>query len=171
MSAEQWFDEHADAVYSYILIQVRNPHIAEELTQETFVKVVENASQFEGRSAVRTWIFRIAYTTAMNHFRQKQPLLHYLGTDFGLFGTHPSSEEAVMLSEQEAAFYEALCKLKKNQQQVILLRHIQGFSTKDTAAILDSSESKVKMTLKRALDAFKTELEKGGMSRDTLHRR
>lgn len=42
MSAEQWFEDHASAVYSYILMQVRNRDTAEELTQETFVKVVEN---------------------------------------------------------------------------------------------------------------------------------
>ncbi|WP_398292705.1 sigma factor-like helix-turn-helix DNA-binding protein [Sporosarcina aquimarina] len=52
-----------------------------------------------------------------------------------------------------------------------MLRHIQGFSTKDTAAILGNTEGKVKMSLKRALDAFKKELEKGGMSHETLYRR
>lgn len=171
MSAEQWFEDHASAVYSYILMQVRNRHTAEELTQETFVKVVEKEHQFDGRAAVKTWIFRIAYTTTLNHFRKKHPLTHYFDKDFPLFGSHPSSEEMAELNAQESEFYEALRRLKKSQQQVILLRHIQGFSTKDTAAILGSSEGKVKMSLKRALDAFKKELEKGGMSHETLYRR
>ncbi|GKV70145.1 RNA polymerase subunit sigma [Sporosarcina sp. NCCP-2716] len=171
MPAEQWFNDYAGAVYSYILMQVRNRHTAEELTQETFMKVVEKVHQFEGKAAAKTWIFRIAYTTTMNHYRKKHPLTHYLDRELPLLGTQPSSEETAILSEQEAEFYEALRRLRKSHQQVIMLRHIQGFSTKDTAAILGSSEGKVKMSLKRALDAFKSELEKGGMSRDTLHRR
>ena len=170
MSAGKWFEEYADAVYSYILMQVRNRHTAEELTQETFVKVVEKAYQFDGRSAVKTWIFRIAYTTTLNHFRKKHPLTHYFDRDIHIFGSSPSSEETAELNAQESEFYEALHRLKKSQQQVILLRHVQGFSTKDTAEILGCSEGKVKMSLKRALDAFKKELEKGGMSRETLYR-
>lgn len=171
MSAEQWFEDYASAVYSYIFMQVRNRHTAEELTQETFVKVVEKAHQFDGRAAVKTWIFRIAYTTTLNHFRKKHPLTHFFDKDFHVFGSHPSSEEMAELNAQETEFYEALHCLNKNQKQVILLRHIQGFSTKDTAEILGSSEGKVKMSLKRALDAFKKELEKGGMSHETLYRR
>lgn len=170
MSAEQWFEDYADAVYSYILMQVRNRHIAEELTQETFVKVVEKGHQFDGRSAVKTWIFRIAYTTTLNHYRKKHPLTHYFDKEIHIFGSHPSTQETALLNAQETQFYEALHRLKKSYQQVILLRHIQGFSTKDTATILESSEGKVKMSLKRAIAAFKKELEKGGMSHETLYR-
>ena len=171
MSAEQWFEDYAGAVYSYILMQVRNRHTAEELTQDTFVKVVEKAHQFDGRAAVKTWIFRIAYTTTLNHFRKKNPFTHYFDKEIHVFGSHPSSEETAELNAQESEFYVALHRMKKSQQQVILLRHIQGFSTKDTAHILGSTEGKVKMSLKRALDVFKKELEKGGMSHETLYRR
>ena len=51
---------------------------------------------------------------------------------------------------------------------MITLRKIKGFSTKETASILKCSEGRVKMTLSRALAAFKKELEKGGISNETL---
>ena len=72
MSSEKWFDDYAETIYSYILLLVRNTHVAEDLTQETFMKVVANEHRFNGKSSVRTWIFRIAYTTTMSYFQKEQ---------------------------------------------------------------------------------------------------
>ena len=51
--------------------------MSEDLTQETFMKVVANEHQFKGKSSVRTWIFRIAYTTTMSYFRKNKPQTQY----------------------------------------------------------------------------------------------
>lgn len=171
MSGESWFNEYVDAVYSYILMLVKDSHTAEDLTQETFIKVISNEHQFKGDSSVKTWIFRIAYTTTMNHFRKKNPLMYYF--DVHVFDSErhtTSAEETALLNSQQKQFYEALSRLKKSYQQVIILRKIQGFSTKEASAILNWSEGKVKMSLSRALQAFKKELEKGGFSIETFIR-
>ena len=104
MSSEAWFDEYYDAVYSYILMLTKNHHVAEDLSQETFMKVIRNEHQFKGDSLVKTWIFRIAYTTTMSYFRKKNPLTYY-------FDLHPhsskherSSEEIVLLNLQQNSF-------------------------------------------------------------------
>ncbi|MDN4608779.1 RNA polymerase sigma factor [Sporosarcina highlanderae] len=171
MSGETWFNEYVDAVYSYILMLVKDSHTAEDLTQETFVKVIANEHQFKGNSSVKTWIFRIAYTTTMNHFRKKHPLIHYFDLNALRSQEHnASAEEVALLNSQQKQVYEALSQLKKSYQQVIILRNIQGFSTKETASILNWSEGKVKMCLSRALQAFKNELEKGGFSIETFIR-
>ena len=51
MSSEKWFDDYAETIYSYILLLVGNTHVAEDLTQETFMKVVANEHQFKGKSS------------------------------------------------------------------------------------------------------------------------
>ncbi|QUW21088.1 RNA polymerase sigma factor [Sporosarcina sp. Marseille-Q4063] len=166
MSSEKWFDDYFGSVYSYILLQVKDPHTAEDLTQETFLKVVRNEHQFKGQSSIKTWIFRIAYTTTMSYFRKKNPLSYFI--DLNLLRDDTSPEKIALLNSQQKQFYEALRELKSSYQQVIILRRIEGFSTKETSSILNWSEGKVKMSLSRALAAFKKELEKGGFTNESL---
>lgn len=171
MSNEKWINDYFNAVYSYIFLQVRNSHIAEDLTQETFLKVIEKSYQYKGNSSVKTWIFKIAFTTTMSHFREKNPIYHLFNMNTDDITYNPSSEETVLLNSQHQYFYEALHRLKKNYQQVIVLRKIHDFSTEEVSSILHWSEGKVKMTLSRALVAFKKELEKEGITNETLLRR
>ena len=170
MSSEKWFDDYFSSIYSYILLQVKDPHTAEDLTQETFLKVVANEHKFKGESSVKTWIFRIAYTTTMSYFRKKNPLFYYIDTNILCSKHDTSPEEIALLNSQQKQFYDALRGLKPSYQQVIILRKIQGFSTKEASAILHCSEGKVKMTLSRALAVFKKDLEKGGVTNETLIR-
>lgn len=168
MLNEEWFDDYADAVYSYILLMVEDRHLAEDLTQETFLKVFTKASQFKGESAVKTWIFRIAYTTTIDYFRANKGHLYYLNLNY--LKAARSSEEEMLLHAEQQQFYEILKNLKPNYQQVIILREIKAFSTKETAEVLNWSEGKVKMTLLRALKQFKKDLMKGGFSNETIIR-
>lgn len=168
MSSEAWFGKYYDSVFSYILMLVKDPHTAEDLSQETFMKVIRNEHTFNGDSHVKTWIFRIAYTTTISYLRKKHPVLYYFDLHAYTPKNERSSEEIVLLNSQQKQFYEALHQLKPSYQQVILLRKIQGFSTKEASAILNWSEGKVKMSLSRALAAFKKELEKGGFSNEIL---
>lgn len=170
MSSEEWFNDYFDSIYSYILIQVGNRQTAEDLTQDTFFKVFEKEYKFRGESSVKTWIFRIAYTTLMSYFRKKSPVTYYFDMNKQSFKFQPSAEEIVLLDLQQKQFYEALFRLRKNYQQVIILRKIQGLTTKEVSSILLWSEGKVKMSLSRALTAFKKELEKGGVTSETLIR-
>lgn len=170
MSSEKWFDDYFESIYSYILMLVKDPHTAEDLTQETFLKVIANEHQFKGQSSIKTWIFRIAYTTTMSYFRKKNPLTYYLDMYILSSKHNTPTEEIALLNSQQKQFYEALRRLKPNYQQVIILRKIQGFSTKETSSILHCSEGKVKMSLSRALAVFKKELEKGGFTNETLIR-
>ncbi|HEX5564990.1 MAG TPA: RNA polymerase sigma factor [Sporosarcina sp.] len=168
MSSEKWFDEYAGMVYSYILLLVRNEHIAEDLTQETFMKVVANEQAFKGESSVKTWIFRIAYTTTMSHFRKEKPFATLFDVTIVDSNDAFSPEKALFQTSLQKQFYDALSTLKPSYRQVILLRKINGFSTKETSYILKCSEGNVKMRLTRALAAFKKELENGGITSETF---
>lgn len=171
LDSEQWFHNHFNQIYSYILLLVSDPHIAEDLTQETFLKAMKHEQTFKRQSSVKTWLFRIAYTTTMSYFRKKQPITHFLDTAILRSRHNLSPEETSLLNAQQKEFYAALQQLKPSYQQVIVLRKIQEFSTAETASILACTEGKVKMSLARALVAFKKELEKGGFTNETLFKR
>ncbi|MHA6259046.1 RNA polymerase sigma factor [Sporosarcina sp. CAU 1771] len=168
MSSEKWFDDYSDAIYSYILLIVRDLHIAEDLTQETFLKVIANEHRFKGQSSIKTWIFRIAYTTTMSYYRKNKRQMHHLRTSNMDSNIASSPEEIMLLNLQHKQFYVALNSLKPSYAQIIILRKIKGFSTKETATVLSCSEGTVKMRLSRALSSFKRELERGGITSETF---
>ncbi|MBO1915512.1 hypothetical protein J4G37_63120, partial [Microvirga sp. 3-52] len=92
-----------------------------------FLKVVASEQQFKGQSSVKTWIFRIAYTTTISYFRKKNPLTYFI--DLNMLKDDTSPEKIALLNSQQKQFYEALRVLKPSYRQVIILRRIQGFST------------------------------------------
>jgi RNA polymerase sigma-70 factor, ECF subfamily len=164
----KWFSQHGESILTYILLMVRDYQQAEDLTQETFIKAYKNQQQFEQKSSLKTWLFSIAYNVTMDYFRKKHPLQHYLGITKEEEDYKPTPEQLVEMNFQTEQLYKAIQQLKPSYRNVIILRKLKEFSTAETAHILKWSESKVKMTLRRALVKFKSELSKGGFANEII---
>ena len=80
---EEWFDEYGQAIVTYILLIVRDYPLAEDLTQETFLKAFKNRHQYRGNASVKTWLFSIAQNTTKDYFKKRSLLKYYL--NFSLF--------------------------------------------------------------------------------------
>jgi len=93
---ELWFDDYAEEIYRYIFFIVKDHHTAENLTQDTFIRAHINSHQFKGKSAVRTWLYRIAYTTTMNYFRRNYPVKTLFNTS-----VHKSSAEETFFNQND----------------------------------------------------------------------
>lgn len=161
-----WFDAYGESILTYIVMMVKDYQQAEDLTQETFIKAYRNQQQFEGRASVKTWLFSIAHNVTKDHFRKKHPLQHFLGLSAAEMDWCPLPEQIAELHDQQEQLYRAIQQLKPTYRHVIILRKVKEFSTAETADILDWSESKVKMTLKRALAELKNELMKRGVTNE-----
>lgn len=152
------YDTYHRDVYQYIFYLVKDHHVAEDLIQETFIKVLRAHKEFRGESSEKTWLFSIARFTVMDHFRSKQ---RDKNKWFGLFNKeddwnsveshNPLPDELLILSEEQQQLYHQLDKLTLDQKNVIVLRFIQSMSIHDTARILEWTESKVKTTQHRAI--------------------
>lgn len=164
----EWFDEYGESILTYILLMVRDYQQAEDLTQETFIKAYRHQQQFEHKSSVKTWLFSIAHNVTKDYFRKKHPLQHYLGLTMEEKDYKPIPEQIVAMNFQTEQLYKAIQQLKPSYRHVIILRKLKEFSTAETAIVLNWSESKVKMTLKRALVELKNELIKGGITNEIL---
>ncbi|MDX1774920.1 RNA polymerase sigma factor [Oceanihabitans sediminis] len=157
-----WFDDYGESILTYILLIVRDYELAEDLTQETFLKAFKNHNQFQQNAAIKTWLFAIAHNTTKDYFRKRNPIKYYLDFSFNEKDEQPLPEQVVLMNDENEQLYLAIQQLKPTYKQVITLRKLKEFSTQETALILKWSESKVKMTLKRALEALKEELLKRG---------
>src|SRR5690625_135154 len=164
---ESWFDKYAETIYNYILIMVKNHQVAEDLTQETFIKAHIKSHQFKGNSELKTWLYRIAYTTTMNYFRKQHPIPTLFDSSIKV----KSAEQSFLEQKDLEELYQAISRLKLSYRQVIILRKVQELSVKETAIVLNWSESKVKMTLSRAIKMLQVVLnEQGGVNNEEFTR-
>ena len=134
---------------------------ASDVVQEIFLKVFRNISGFKGEAALKTWIFRIAFSEILNRLRWWKRRHKYAtvsldeepngkpATEFAI-ESGPTPEEALQSKEREVAIQHALRRLSHDHRSIIVLRDIEGFSYNEIADVLGVSAGTVKSRLARA---------------------
>ena len=158
---EELYLIHFDRIYSYLHMSVGNRHDAEDLTTQTFLKMLESIGRFRWQSApFSAWLFRIAHNLSMDHFRSRrrwQPeeeVPELPGTE------EPSAELAAMQSIGRESMLELIDKLSPEQQQVLTLKFVFNFPNADVAKILDKTEGAIKSLQHRALASLQKQIAK-----------
>jgi RNA polymerase sigma-70 factor, ECF subfamily len=157
---EQLYQEYSDKIFSYIYLLVHDKEVAEDLTQDTFIKAYKNWDQFNGESHLFTWLFRISRNVTIDYLRKKRLLTFFSIEKYQFESNQQTPLEIVMKGERMTTLYEAIRNLKLSYQEVLILRKIKEFSIKETAEILNWNENRVKITTSRAIAALKKELTK-----------
>jgi RNA polymerase sigma-70 factor (ECF subfamily) len=143
---------HFDRIYSYLHLSVGNRHDAEDLTTQTFLKMLEAIGRFRWQSApFSAWLFRIAHNLAMDHFRASkrwQPEEEVPEPDDALAS---SAEEEALQSIGRKSMLGLIEDLSNEQQQVLTLKFVFNFSNGEAATILEKTEGAVKSLQHRAL--------------------
>jgi RNA polymerase sigma-70 factor, ECF subfamily len=149
---EQLYLLHFDRIYSYLQLSVGNRHDAEDLTNQTFIKMLESIDRFIWRSApFSAWLFRIAHNLAMDHFRA--------GRRWQPEEEPPEDGETRERSAEDAAFdtigreamLDMISSLSADQRQVLTLKFVFDFSNAEIATILGKTEGAIKALQHRAL--------------------
>ncbi len=151
---------YADRLYNLALKLTGDPLEAEDVLQETFLSAYRNIGQFEGRSNVGTWLYRIAYNAAMMQRRKKQPetvsIDEPLTLDDGedvprqFFDWCCLPESDLLSSEALEYMNRAIQMLPEALRSVFVLRDIEGLSTAEVADVLGLTIPAVKSRLHRA---------------------
>jgi RNA polymerase sigma-70 factor (ECF subfamily) len=152
---------------------------AEEVVQDTWLAVIQGIGGFEGRSSLKTWVYRILVNTAKNRgVRESRTVLlpedhgptvdpaRFQDAD-GAFPGHwrefpapwPTPESALLAGEIRAVIDEVLGALPARQRIVLTLRDIDGHSSAEVCAMLDISAENQRVLLHRARAAVRTRLE------------
>jgi RNA polymerase sigma-70 factor (ECF subfamily) len=167
--------KYQNRIYNVILKMCADHDDAAELTQETFVKVIENLDKFEGRSGFYTWAFRIAVNLTLNYCQRnsklafksldaeqeqqndgdvKQVLKDFLSDD-----SSPDPAAVVQNKELYRIAARALMGLDEAHRAVIVLRDIEGMSYARIAEVLDIEIGTVRSRLSRARSKMRDILE------------
>lgn len=158
-SISEIYTHHYLQVYRFLICFTGNQNDAEDLTQEVFIRVLNNFSNLDNVNNIKTWILAIAKHVAIDHYRKKKfSTIFSEGFFKQLESTNKKPTELIEQNEMKRNVHEAILKLKPNYRAVVILRGINELSIKETSDILQCSESKVKVDYHRALKILKKKL-------------
>jgi RNA polymerase sigma-70 factor (ECF subfamily) len=140
-------------------MSVGNRHDAEDLTTQTFLKMLEAIGRFRWRSApFSAWLFRIAHNLAMDHFRASRRWQPEEEVPEPEGATESSAEDAALHSIGRKSMLELIENLSLEQQQVLMLKFLFNFSNGEAGTVLDKSEGAIKSLQHRALASLQKQL-------------
>jgi RNA polymerase sigma-70 factor, ECF subfamily len=153
------FETYSDRIYRLAVGLLEDETEAEGVVQDAFMRLFEKLDQFEGRSKLGTWLYRVAYNLCQDRLRKRRPVSS-LAMDIDDDEAIPipaiyvdwSQVPERYLSEAEitAELDRAIATLPSKLKAVFMLREIEGLSTKECAEVLEISDSAAKVRLHRA---------------------
>jgi len=146
-SIEVLINRHKNKVFTYIILIVKNQSLAEDIFQDTFIKVIKSLKEgkYKDNGKFVSWVIRIAHNLTIDHFRKEKQINTYSNEDYeaDIFNSKKLSENTVedlMVESQIIREVRLLIdELPEDQKQVILLRHYGGLSFKEIADQTDVS--------------------------------
>jgi len=140
-SFEILVSRHKDKVYTYILLMVKKEHLAQDIFQETFIKVVKSlhAGKYQDNGKFISWVIRIAHNLIIDHFRKEKQMKTFSNDEYetDIFNSSKFSDNTVeedIIHDQIMSDVRQLVDfLPEEQKEVILLRHFMGLSFKEIA--------------------------------------
>lgn len=156
MAFQTMMSKYGERVMGLAFHFTKNYQDAEDLYQETFIKVYRNIGSFRFESEFFTWVYRILANQAFNFYRKSKRMMTVdPGEDDYLWETIPDDEaneadQATLNASLREEIDRALRQLSSQQRVVFILKHYEGKKIKDIAAILDCTEGTVKRYLFRA---------------------
>jgi RNA polymerase sigma-70 factor (ECF subfamily) len=158
---EELYLLHFDRIYGYLHVSVGNRADAEDLTTQTFLRMLESIGRFRWQSApFSAWLFRIAHNLAMDHFRASKRWQPQDEVPEEPGSAAPSADEEAMRSLGRESLLELIESLSPEQRQVLTLKFVFDFSNAGAAAVLGKSEGAIKSLQHRALTSLQKRLQR-----------
>lgn len=170
MDFETIFYQYQQLVFNLCLNYLQNKPDAEEATQDVFVKIHAHMTRFEGKSSLKTWIYRIAVNHCLDILRSRtrQKRLGFftrlfMGEDEKSLDIPHFDHPGVVLEDREALenLFQKINTLPENQRTALLLKYIEDLPQREVADIMQLSEKAVESLLQRAKQNLEKKLGSG----------
>lgn len=162
ISFEQVIAENEQKITNLIYGMTGDFHLAQDLTQETFVKAFQAIKNFQGQSKISTWLYRIAVNVTVdyqrkNSYRKESPDQQLEANVSNTSGTDP--DKVCQKNAMKDILFQTIAQLPEQQKEVFTLREINGCTTKEVAEILDCTTDLVKWRLHKARSLLRKTLQ------------
>jgi RNA polymerase sigma-70 factor (ECF subfamily) len=151
------YELYLDELFRYVFYRISNKADAEDLTELVFLKAWEGLPGYRGTVPFRAWLYRIARNAIVDHYRTRKQNVP-LDEDVPLADTEDHPEQQVLFQETTEQLIDAISMLSPLHQDVLVLRFVNGYSTAETAQILERNVGTVRVLQHRALKAMQANL-------------
>lgn len=160
---------YRDGLILYLNTVTGNIGLAEELAEETFVKLGTRRPKDKGSGSFKTWLYTIARNLAIDCLRRQSKNAHVPIEDVEQsLAEEEELEELMIKDERRIAVHKALDKLNENYRQVIWLTYFEDLTAKQAAEIMKKNPHAVEVMLSRAKEALRNQLRKDGFEFEDL---
>ena len=160
-------ENYKDGLILYLNGYVNNIFVAEELTEDTFFRLIIKKPKYSGKSTFKSWLYAIGRNVAVDYIRHNSKILNVPIDDVeNYLIAEQSLEQSYIKEENMLIVNKALNELIPEYRNVLWLTYFEEFSNKETAIILKKTERQIKNLLYRARKALKSKLEKEGFEYD-----
>jgi RNA polymerase sigma-70 factor (ECF subfamily) len=161
---------NVQAIFRYILHRVGDAALAEDFTADVFVRALKSLATYEdqGKPLV-AWLYRIAHARVVDHYRRvgRRPVEDDIdeGSEVAV---QPDMDQSLLRRQMAQMLRQAITGLTDEQQQVVVLRFVEGCSLEDTAQVMGKNANAIKALQHRALRSLAGRLERAGLDIDAI---
>jgi RNA polymerase sigma-70 factor, ECF subfamily len=156
---DELIDSYSKNVYLLAYSYVKDKGLAEDISQEVFIKCYKHLKTFRGEANIKSWIYRITVNTAKDAVRSKAfQVLKYPKLFFENFTRTRSSEDTFLVQNQAEILMKSVLRLPTKYREVIILHYFEEQRVDEIAAILHLNSNTVKTRLLRARAILKDQL-------------
>ena len=161
--------EYKDGLILYLTGLVGDIHTAEELTEDTFVKLgIKKPVYHEVKASFKTWLYAIAHNVALDHLRRQKRRAEVPLEEAGQIADLEQLERSVIREEDKIALYRALAKLKSEYREILWLLYFEQLDHKEASKIMKRSVRATQALASRARTALGEQLGKEGFVYEEL---
>ncbi len=155
-------DHYKNPLYATILRMTKNPHDAQDLLQEAFIKVYQQLDKYDEKGSFSSWLYRVAINHCMDTFRKKHVKTSHieLNEEQAVDPNHP---EVVFLKKEESRQVERLIgTLPEDERLIILLRYVNEMSYDEISVLTEVPLSTVRNKIHRAKQKMRSTVKREG---------
>jgi RNA polymerase sigma factor (sigma-70 family) len=147
------FERHYPRLFSLCYRLTRRPDVADDLAQDTMLRVLRSAKTFRGESSFTTWLYRLAYSACQDHWRRTRRDEHT--TDLSEAGDVRGEHDGSETDERHVLLEQAMERLAPDRRTVLVLSRYHDLAYDDIARVLDCTPAAARVRAHRALNELR----------------
>lgn len=165
----QLYRLHVQAIFRYTFHRVNDVHLAEDLTSDVFARALKSIADYadQGKPFI-AWLYRIAHARVVDHYRRSDRRPVEGDLDAEPIPVTADLDQGILRRQAAGALRAALVRLTDEQQQVVILRFIEGYPVETVAQIMGKNANAIKALQHRALRALASHLRRAGFDVETI---
>jgi RNA polymerase sigma-70 factor (ECF subfamily) len=163
------YREHVQAIYRYVYHRVSDRQLAEDITGDVFTKAIEGLGRYQDTgNPFLAWLYRIAHDRVIDHYRKVNRQPTESDIEEQAIPVETDMDSGLVQEQLSKVLQAAIADLTSEQQQVVILRFIEGYRIEMVAGMMGKNANAIKALQHRALRALASRLERSGLDIESI---